>query len=134
MAQVAVHGVFGCDSDPSDVSFDNESPTRRNTAARQKSSSNKLKSHPTAKNCSQSGGNLASASTKERPVRSTRLKASRSPYKMSTSSSSGELSPTPSPSPPFIASPSRKRKTRPSEVIDTTPSKRQKKQDKTLFD
>jgi hypothetical protein len=134
------YDIFGGDSDLSDIPLDDEwdippSPTR-NKATKQKGSSNKPTARPATRNRSQSHGNLALTSTNRRPARSTRLKPLRSTYSASTSSTSGKSSPASSLSPlPVVTPATRKRKAPPSLVpIDTTPAKRQKKQERSLFD
>lgn len=137
MALFTPYDLFGGDSDLSDVPSDKERdistlPTR-NTTAKQKLSPSKLKPRLPARGRSQSHGNLAQATTNDRPARRT---GPRSMYTRLISPSSGEVSPVSSSSPPpFIASGSRKRKTRPSEgFIDITPAKRQKNQERSFVE
>jgi len=135
MAPVTGNDIFGGDSDLSDVPSEDEwdisTPPTHNTPKKQKSSSSKLTARPAARNRSPNRGKLALAAIGERPARSTRPRGT---YATSTSSSSGEVSPASSPPlSPFVAS--RKRKIQLSELpIDTTPAKRQKKQDRSLLD
>lgn len=141
MAPVTVYDIFGGDSDLSDVplgyEWDISPPPTRNTATKQNPSSSKLTARLSARNRSQNHGNLGWTTTSERPARSTRRRSS---YTTSASSSNSDVShafsPSPPPSPPPFSTPaSRKRKTRPSEIpIKTTPTKRQKKQERSLFD
>ncbi len=137
MARFTVYDIFGGDSDLSDVPSDKERdistlPTR-NTTTKQILSPSKLKARLPARGRSQSHGNLALATTNDRPARPTRP---RSMYTRLISPSRGEVSPVSSSSPPpFVASGSRKRKTRPSEgLIDITLAKRQKKQERSLVE
>ena len=134
MVPVTGYDIFGGDSDLSDVHLNDEqhSCTRpaRNTATKKKSSSSKLSAHSTARNRSQSHGNFT---LNERPTSSARP---RSTHAKATSYSSSEASLASNPpASPILASPSRKRKSRPSEPpIDTTPARRHKKQKRRLFD
>ena len=136
MALVTDYDIFGGDSDLSDVPLDDESDVSPPpTATKQKPSLSQPSARLVARDRAQSHGNLALASANEPPTRSARLKALRSTYTISYSSSSSEFSPISSPSPPpFVAPASRKRKTRPGLLIDTTPAKRRKKQERSLFD
>ena len=137
MALFTYYDLFGGDSDLSDVPSDKERdistlPTR-NTTTKQKLSPSKLKARLPARVRSQSHGNLAQVTTNDRPAGWTR------PRSMNTrliSPSSGEVSPVSSSSPsPFVASGSRKRKTRPSEdLIGITPAKRQKNRERSLVE
>ena len=137
MALVTYYDLFGGDSDLSDVPSDNEwdisTPPMRNVATKQTLSSSRLTARLPARGRSRIHGNLALATTNDRQARS---KRPRSVYTPPTPPSSGKVSPAPSSSPPpIVASGSRKRKTRPSEIlIDITPAKRPRKRERSLFE
>ena len=137
MALVTYYDIFGGDSDLSDIPSDNEwdisTPPTHNAATKQTLSPSKLAARLPAKGRSRIHGNLALSTTNDRLARS---KRPRSVYTPPTPPSSGEVSPAPSSSPPpIVASGSRKRKTRPSELLmDITPAKRQRKQQQSLFE
>jgi len=135
MAAVTVHDISRSDSDINKVPLDNEwdiSPTR-NTATKQKPGPSKPTTRLSARGRSQSHEILALAATSERPARSMRPRDNNT---TSTSPSNDEVFPASRPSPTkSVASESRKRKPRPSEIlINTTPAKRQKKQEWSQFD
>ena len=137
MALFTYYNLFGGDSDLSDIPSDNErdisTPPTRTTATKQTLSPNELTARLPAGGRSRTHGILALATTNDRQARS---KRPRSVYTPPTPPSSGEVSPAPSSSPPpLVASGSRKRKTRPSEIlIDITPAKRQRKQERSLVE
>lgn len=136
MAPFTVYDIVGGDSDLSDVplddEWDNSTLPTRNTSTKQKPNPSKLTERLTARGRSQYHKNLVLAMTNDRP---TRLMRPRSIYPTLNSPDSGEVSPASSSSPPSFIPSSRKRKTRPSEIlINTTPAKRQKNQERSLFD